>query len=504
MGGLAVMKDLGETVLKDSPEWFRSAEAMVSKTEAGKLWASTIKNKVEPAVGQMHQQLLDTAVKAGTMSPQEAVTQARKTVKEQVFGKNNIMMAPLLKAAENQGGTLAATHLADAHNVYWAEDSLTGSAWRSKVRPSVKNPGGVDIPAASYYSTAGKSEHAIKEISRTLNLPLISVPHAFQAPLNSLAVNGVRASMQAFAEFMHDSASAKLLATQSGAMSQELGYELQGATKGKTAFSLLLDPMKGAFSAERRYGIAFSAVSGKYAAMNAAENLVKGGSGARAAELQLKVLGLDPAKILSSGGQLTQDEIERAAYRSASEIMGFRSPLETPVGWDSNGLARIASIYKQYGFRTMRLHQQVLQRAYQSEGLMGVAKKAALYATLFPIAGEMIKGAEGAATLRNPWSKEQQKGNLAHNEYIDAVAMAMGFNMIYSATRSSMYHNLANFVSGPVISTGTDLAQDVINMIQNPKHPVKPLSKDLLRRGGLPGRILAPRVFPNKKDQPHY
>jgi hypothetical protein len=496
---------LAEKAVETSPEWWQSMRAMVSKTEAGKLWADTLQNKAEPLIGKVRQSLLDTKVTPKVINPatkvpwtaDEAMHEARAQVKQQLFGKNNVMMMPLLKAVEKQGGKVAAEHLADAHNVYWTEDAMQGSAWRSKAATKE----GIGISPSSYYSAPRSGEKALKDISRSTNLPLISIPHAAQAPLNSLAVNGTRATMNAFAEFAASPKTAKAFAAKVGAISQEYAYEIMAANKGTSSFRMLLDPLRKVFNVERRYGIAFSAVAGKHAAIQAAEDFFKSQGKNKAAEMQLKLLGQDPNRILSQRGQLTDDDIETAAFRGASEVMGFRSPLETPVGWDSNGLARIATIYKQYGFRTMTLHKDILKRAYQSEGLIGVAKKAALYATIFPIAGELIKSAEGLVTLQNPWSQEKQKGNLLHSEYIDATAMAMGYNLVYGIARSSMYHNLSNFFAGPIISTGTDLLTDVTQMAQNPKHPVKPLAKDVLRRAGLPGRIAAQKLFPPKKTK---
>lgn len=493
MGGF--VKQGIETAVEEAPTLFRSMEHIASQTEAGKFWASVIKNKVEPAIGQERQSLLHSGMPADM-----AISQAKSKVKELAFGKNNIAMMGILQAVEKQGGPIAASHLADAHNIYWAEDALQGSGWRMNAARTVKDAQGnivkkgVAISPNSAYSGHTKLELGAKEWSRATQLSMISVPHAFQAPLNGLAVNGWKASFQAASEFMHDPASAKAFAMKAGAMSQELAYEMIAAQSKTSKFSMLLDPMKKAFSMERRVGIAYSSVMGKHAALDAAETFFKSGGKDRAAELQLKVLGQDVNKVMQQGGQLSPEDIERAAFRSSSEIMGYRSPLETPMAWEKNAAMRIASTYKQYGFRTMRLHQQVLQRAYQGEGMVGVMKKVATYATVFPLVGELIKGAEGALSLQNPWSSEKQKNNLAHSEYIAALAAGMGFNMLYGATRSATAHKLANFITGPIISTGTDLAQDVLT------HDVRGFAKDTLRRAGLPGRILVNRVLPSKKQ----
>jgi len=71
---------------------------------------------------------------------------------------------------------------------------------------------------------------------------------------------------------------------------------------------------------------------------------------------------------------------------------------------EKNASWRIGATYKQYGLEHA-LHQRMLTQAYRADGLLGVAKKAALYATIFPVAGEMIKAAEGIFTLQNSWDE---------------------------------------------------------------------------------------------------
>ena len=489
----------------EAPTLFRSMEHIASQTEAGKFYVKFLKNKVEPLVGKTRQAYLQTGMPAA-----EAIKTATADVKKAAFGKNNLAMSGILQAVEKQGGRIAAEHIADAHNIYFAEEGLQGSAWRANAARTVRDSAGnvvkqgVGISPNTAYSGKTALENTLKTYSKLTQLSMISVPHAFQAPLNGLAVNGWKASFRTASDMMHDLPSAKAFAMKSGAISQELAYEMIASQKGTSKFSLLLDPMRKAFSMERRWGIVYSSVMGKHAALDAADTLFKSGGNDKAAAAQLKVLGQDVQKVMQQGGRLTTDDIERAAFRSSSEIMGFRSPLETPMAWEKNSAMRIGTTYKQYGFRAMRLHQQVLQRAYQTEGLIGVGKKALTNATVFPLAGEMIKGAEGAITGQNPWSAEKRKNNLMHSEYIDALATAMGFNLVYGAVRSSTYNKFASFAGGPILSTAADLTQDVINRnFGDPKKRAqaqRDFGKDVLGRAGLPGRILKPIVFPPKKS----
>lgn len=490
MGGVA--SGLIDAVKTEGPALLRSSEAVLAKTEIGKFYVDTIKNKLEPEAAKLSQTYLSTG-----MQPQEAMAKGKDSVKKAIFGKNNNGLIAVAQGVQKQGGPMAAQHLMDFHNIYFAEDALTAAGNRMT---AIKK--GVQVGTDPGYKgvKVGGMEAPVKKLNQAVSLPLISIPHAAQAPLNSLAVFGFRDTMKAMAEFAKDGASAKALAHTSGAMVQETAYGILSAQKGTSPYSLLIDPLRKVFSMERRAGIAYSAVIGKHSAIEAADTFFKSGGKDNKALIQLKLLGQDPSLVMSQGGKLSQENIETAAFRSASEIMGFRSGLETPMYWESNAAWRLGTTFKQYGFRTMKLHADSLKRAYASEGMVGVAKKAAMYATVFPIAGELIKGAEGIATLQNPWSDEKQKNNFMGNEYADAIATAMGFNLIYSATRAATYHKLGNFLMGPIFGTASDLMTDVMasdprknaTWEQAAQRKTENVVSDLMRHSGLVGRILGP------------
>jgi hypothetical protein len=349
----------------------------------------------------------------------------------------------------------------------------------------------VAIKTGSSYDVQSRAERAIKDAARTSFLPRVSIPHASQAPINSLAINGWVASAKAFAEFAKNPQAAFDFSEQSGAQSLEAMHEFINLTKGGSAFRTLVDPLRKVFGFERRWSIAFSAVSGKWAAIDAAKAYTN--TQAKWAELQLKVLGLDPQAILQQGGRLALHDMEQAAYRSASEIMGFRSPLETPYGWESNGAARLATLYKHYGFRQAKLIKDAILRAKEAEGWTGVAKISATLGSTFFIAGEMIKAVEDMVSLKQPWNDDEQKGRPIQNEFIDGIAHAGGFGIIYSTMRSIRHNDLKGQIVGPIVGSVTQIIQDAVNMQGTA------LSRDILRRFGLPGTAASNVLLPKKK-----
>ena len=469
-----------------------SSESTMSKTGIGKDLVGYLKNDVEPAIAREGQQLMRTInPQTGVLHPpDEAIKLAREKVFNAAFGKNRVGLMPVLAGIKAQGGDIHAAHVADALNVF-LKDENKAIPWRSYVANKLKIP----IKISSAYTSPSEKglERTVKSVSSRMFLPLISIPHAFQAPLNSLLINGWGDTLRALIDFSGDLQGAKKLALDSGALTQDLVQEHLNAMRKTSMFNRLLDPLRGVFSLERRLGIQFSAVGGKWSAIRAAQEFAQTGS--KRAELQLKLLGLDPALVQATRGVLSQQDIEKAAFRAASEIMGMRSPLETPYMWEQNAMARLTTLYKHYGFRQARLIKDALKRGWQGEGVIGAAKIMTALGLAFPIAGELIKGAEGAVTLKNPWTAERKKQNLAGNEYLDAFANAGGFGMMYSITRAARHNHLGGYLMGPHISTAADLAQDVMNLRG------KSVARDVLRRMGLPGRALSDIIVPPKKKE---
>lgn len=529
MGGLAGALDMGaEAISKLSrSELFASMEHVVSQTEAGKFYAKTLKNVAEPAIDKNLADLTQKwhAAPAG-MKPyelREIPGMARSAVKNQIFGKGNVNMMPLLQAVEQQGGKIAAEHLADAHNVYWREAAQEGSSWRQRA----VNKTGVDISTNTAYTPVKKtdaffSEKGLKNFSRSVNLAFITIPHAAQPILNGVVTNGWINTMKALGEVIKDGPTAKAVAMRNVAMGQEMLYEAM-ATENKAGAKLptriwktIANPLGelGIFNAERRFGIVVSAVGGKHAAIEAAEKFFASGGTDKEFELQLKALGQEPANVMKQGGILTTSDMERAAYRSADRVMGMRSPLETPLGWEKNAAARLMTTYKPYGFRSLRLHTQVLHDAMRSGGWAKVSGLIGAYTLAFPVAGELIRGVMNAATLRNPLepTEDQKKAYFMGNRYIDDIGMAMGLHTIYAITRAATFNKLTNFAAGPIFSTVSDLTQDAIQIAmssstarrtasQNRMTHVKQLTKDVLRQTGAPGRIINAHAFKSKKPK---
>lgn len=489
MGGTAIVRDLAEA----AKPYFVSMESILSKSQVGKSLTQFLKDEIEPAIGKEAEALNGSPhPQGGTYNAQQAWRAAKDKVYDLAFGRNKQGMIPLLQAAQSQGGPIHASEVADAMSVYLRDPK---PYWRMAARKA-----GVALEESSPYRVQQPAERLAKRVAAPMFLPRISIPHASQAPLNSLLVNGWKDTVKAFGDFVTNPKAAYDLSLQAGAQSQELMHEYLNTVHGRSSFERLLDPLRKVFSLERKWGIAFSAVSGKWAAIDAASELAATNGQSKRAMLQLKVLGLDPRTILQQGGQLTKSDIEQAAFRSASEIMGLRSPLETPYEWEKNWAMRLSSLYKHYGFRQAKLIKDSLVRAKEAEGWSGVAKVSATLGTAFFAAGETIKAVEDIISGKQPWSDDEKKNNFMGSEYLDGIAHAGGFGIIYSTVRSVKKNYLVSYFAGPVFSSAADIVQDAYNLRG------RALARDIGRKFGLPGTAIVNTMLPpkKKKETPYY
>lgn len=470
-------------------DWISSSMRILEESPLGKDLGQFLKSEFEPAVGKYAQQLMSKGI-----APPDAKSQAIKDLKTQYFGPSGENLVKAVRAIHQQKGLAAANHAADFLDVYFKDSQ---SYWRESVvkgKPKAGIPK-VPINRSSFYkgegqlNIAGKTitENQAKRIGRTAFLPLITIPHATQALLNSIATFTFKDTMSAAAEFIKDPKSARDFAMKSGALSHDLVYEYIDTLKGQSKLSKVLDPLRRAFNFERKWQIGFSAVIGKHVAEDAAQRLL---SGDKRAEIELKILGLDPQTIRRQGG-ITLDNLEKAAYLAADKLMGFGSTLDIPYVWKNNATHRLATAYKDYGFREAKLIKDAFKNAKQGEGWKGVAKLTAAMSIMWPIVGEMNKAAESLVTLRNAWSDDDQKNAFLHNEYFDAIAHAGGFGIVYSAMRSASHNNLAGWVIGPYLGLPVDITQDIMNA------RIAQASKRVIRRFGLPGRAIS-NVIPQE------
>jgi hypothetical protein len=87
--------------------------------------------------------------------------------------------------------------------------------------------------------------------------------------------------------------------------------------------------------------------------------------------------------------------------------------------------------------------------------------------------------------------------------YLNALAHASAFGIIYSISRANKLSLLNNIVLGPIPSVGLNTGQDILKAIQGSptytgekKHDMRPVERDLLKHIPVIGPTLAGTLLP--------
>jgi hypothetical protein len=173
------------------------------------------------------------------------------------------------------------------------------------------------------------------------------------------------------------------------------------------------------------------------------------------------MLGIDPVEARRRGS-LTNDELLRAAYRSADEsyYLGTKE-MKYPQFWSQNPGYRLLATYKPTAFRTQKLVKDALKRAYQTGGWSQFATRVATLLTLFPAAGEIVQGLYNVTAGRWPWDRDKTwhpTDNAVLDEILNAYSHTLTLGISYGLARSVAYRGGASdWLVGPIIGFPSDV-----------------------------------------------
>jgi len=408
------------------------------------------------------------------------------------FGTNRVRLSQVLALAKQQGGEIHANNLWDIANTFLREEEP-----RKFRVPGIQQPVHwgykAGITRVSPYRAPQGGEKAIKEFTGWTFLGHVAVPHAFQS-LNDAMILGFKPWAKGFAEMLHDYTGAKAFAIQTGALWDDTWREMSEVAAGKETIWHKLFNMPG-FSKVRQFNIIQAANAGRFAARYATDELLGGGN-VRAAELQLKMLGLNPNAIRTAGSISLDDELI-AGYRSADEAMFIERGLKNPWLWDETAGFRLASLYKTFAFREGKLIKDAIYRSFKA-GPLEAAKTIAFIATVFPIAGKLIAIAENLIAGKSPTDtgsiaktglKYKVYGHNVADEYVDALSHMAAFGVWYSLFRAAAHNTVSDYLAGPSISLG----KDITSFIRS-KHKVETAAKTLGHRIPVFGPAIAHHI----------
>lgn len=472
---------ISEAAERSTP-WLKSFGSELEKFPAGKLLKEHLENVFEPQLHKIAQQRMDAlGAKATPQDINNAFRDTAEHLRVRHFGPKQQLLTAVIKDAYNKGGPILANNVSDGLNIYFHENKgIVGYQLAAQ-------KAGVPVSGTSAKTPINQVEAKIRSGFSWLITPRIVIPHMTQ-PLNFLMFDSVTSVAKGLAEYFTDYKSAKAFVKRSGALADEYKYQLMSQSTGGNTWIARLFHQPG-FNFVRRQQIIWSALAGKHSALESAEELLSNPNSKRAIT-NLKSLGLDPQKIAQKGG-LSAEDIELAAYRNAQETMFIRSGLDTPHAWETNMATRLTFMYKHFAYNEGRFLIEAFRKAYAAEGIPGVAKTAAIIATLFPVAGEFVKLTEQLITGRD----DNPKDNFLGNEYTDAIAHASGFGIMYGMVRSAQRSATASYFAGPFFGLIDDLSQDLW------RGDLYALGRDTTRRAGVFGPAISNTMFPRRKSK---
>lgn len=414
------------------------------------------------------------------------------------FGTKDQNLQGIVSGIYETQGHVSANTAADFLDVLLRE-SNTG-AWRRGTGAKIK----------SAYRPTTQVEQLVRKYSGYLMTSRLVVPHFFQ-PTNVMLNEGFINTLSSMWERITNYDQWKELLVHSGALEEELHRNNEEVLKGGEGLFHKLFHQPGfhwmrarqievaALASQREVEMAVGKVLG--AQTSGWDSLMTGGR--EGAENTLKRLGIDPAEVQRVNG-LTPEMRKTAMYNSAKNAMFFRTPLNTPPLRDAGPFRRMSFMYSHYHFNMFRILKNGFRDSFKEHGLVGLTSYIAKLGTVLPAAGFLLQTVENGIYRKNLDNRDiSPTGVDPLDMYLNALAHASAFGIIYSISRANKLSLLNNMVLGPVPSVGLNTGQDILKAVTGSptytgekKHDVRPVERDLLKHIPVVGPTVAGTVLP--------
>jgi hypothetical protein len=507
----------------------RSGEALLRKSKAGDILADYIKQEFEPAVGKTGQQLLQTKLQPG-MLPHQA-TQVLRTMgrdatnlnRKLYFGNNDELIIKAIAEGTKQRGPAYGSAMADVMSSYFRE---ANSSWRQK-KVGIIVPGArlsltdLGIRGTNKFVTPHEWEEGLRRSYSWMFTQGIAIPHLSQI-VNPILREGVTNTAKALSEWTEalvktgrpDKAFHDII--ESGLLFDEFRYEALADAKtpgASLATKLFNHP---GFNWVRRQQITIAALAGKNHFLNAVAEL-RNGVNTQMNEFTLRRLGVDVAALRGRNWQILPEDMQSAMYQAGVQNMFVRSDLDLPWKWDENFPSRLASQFKQFGFRQTKFLAETFRDAYlhggptKADKIKNLAKTTAVFGIFFPVAGEFVKQLESIAVGKgfdNPFGDDKTLGG----EYFDAIGHAAGWGIFSSMFRSGQRGYIRGAFEGPLLTSTEDFYQAGVDIKEGLKleyeddpekaeRKFKAAGRLTIGKMGLPGRIISNKFLKNEDKE---
>lgn len=555
VSGLArTATDAISKVASVAQEHIGSVDHVFERTDEGKLFLNDYKNIYQPTKAQLVETLSKKALTTAQADPAKPKvdlgqihSDASKAARQALLGPKDALGVTLAASIEKKHGLAAAQSFsngvafllkdyvnpADATTVKGA--LVKGGEPYSSFKRNVR-AGGVAVDSSPSYTPPGKIERAVTGAIYQTFSPLMVVPH-----IATLA-NGMFGSSPM--EFLQGVAKAStkglhagiddyqnLLTT--GAFTESMMRDVKAWNLMKaTGHPQIMDsPLaqivyksfhQPGFGPWRDYNLLSGANVGKSVAEQLGRDLHSKGVTPKL-QWQAMQFGLDPQKIIASGGKLEQVDLERAVYKFVNEHYFLDNSLSRSQLLQSTWAGRILGTYHGYVTRQSKLMARAMFQNFKERGAASVVKNLAIGATLMPLMGEGIKliqetyrGQNAGGTLKTDIENiEGRHGAEGFAEsYFGAMSHVGAYGVYGHIIRGALTHNILNTLGGPVVSSTADLVQDTIGASRRVyrkkgkevQKSFEPVERDLMFDTpgvSLLAQVLAHRVLPNAKDNPH-
>jgi hypothetical protein len=416
---------------------------------------------------------------------------ADKVSQSVFFGVDDIHLKDIVESIYRTKGAVSSNNVTDFLNLY-------------QHNPAYERNFGV--PKSGLES----AENLLRKASGYVMTSRIAIPHATQI-INIFQNEGVRNTLAGIYDRVTNWKQLETLVMESGALEEELHREFTQHIRGEQSLFEKMFHQPG-FSQLRKWQASVAAIAGKHEVESASKEFLAGSKGA---EATLKRLGVDTVE-LQRTGVLSDNMRKDAMYNAAKQTVFFRTPLNTPFKREETAFARTVFMYSHYHFNMLRTIKNSFVNSWQEEGYIGVAKAALKLGTLFPIAGGLVVATENGLYRRKLDTRDiNPTGNAVTDTYLNALAHASAFGIIYSINRASRKNMITGLATGPWISTSINVGTDAADAILGRKakgragkygqktHDFKPIGRDVLRHIPVIGPTLSGTLIPYEEKKGH-
>lgn len=520
---------------------FSSMEKEGLKSKAGQLWLKVLHEDYLPTLDRTATKLGLKDIKS-TDIPEvrtksfDLYNISRNIASDIAFGKNQGLLAGIIKAAKDERGEVHAQNLAD-HMAMILHDNDVIPRFKGKRVAELRHVSKVKYNAVEnkeygkelgkflntnpVYTSQTPMERSLYSFAHLTLAPFAAIGHigTFANALTSVPFKDLNASLLGM---MKDYQGTKTGLLSSGifqedvlnTVRQQVDYRtgklakyLSGTYADMLNRAVHMPGLRGI----RNLQITMFGSAGMHTAQDMAQVLVKDPTNARAL-YELRDMHIDPAKVLKQGGQLTQDQIESGIYHFVNNHVFLHPEVERAFYAQQNMWTRQASMFHSFTSAQGRFIRNEIKKAWTLKGSdpANFVRTFGALGVAFPTMGFAIKQLENLA--RGTFSEDDtqdQVGNLAGKhgakaaieEYFDDLAYVAGFGIAGSYVRGAFRNSLSNMMLGPI---GNVVGRGIVDSSHFlTTGDAKPLARDVLTYG-FPdniGKVLTHKVLPTKTDK---